>query len=188
MAAKKKAKTKSKTTKRKAIKKTGVGAKLARTEVVQIRLDPRLKFTAELSARRQRRTLSSFIEWAVQEAVSQVVLDYQTKEKISAVVEKVWDVDGADRFVKLASKYPDLLTFEEEKLWKAICTLPLWVLESDEKRGLDIKSEPEKFNLVVLRRAFGDYKAFAKGEYPETEFIDLIHSYVSDHEYFLGRS
>ncbi len=33
---------------------------------------------------------------------------------------KLWDVDDADRFAKLALSYPDLLTHEEQKRWKLI--------------------------------------------------------------------
>ena len=43
--------------------------KLNRSETVTVRLDPRLNYLAELAGRAQRRTKSSFIEWAVQEAV-----------------------------------------------------------------------------------------------------------------------
>lgn len=43
--------------------------KLGRSEVVSIRLDPRLKFGAEIAATKCRRTLSSFTEWAIEEAL-----------------------------------------------------------------------------------------------------------------------
>ena len=40
----------------------GGGAKLSRSETVTVRLDPKLRYLAELGARSQRRTVSSFIE------------------------------------------------------------------------------------------------------------------------------
>jgi len=43
--------------------------KLGRSEVVTIRLDPRLKFGAKMAAAKCRRTLSSFAEWAIAEAL-----------------------------------------------------------------------------------------------------------------------
>ena len=46
------------------------GGKLARSEVVTVRLDPRLRYLANLVARKQRRTLSSFIEWAIEESLT----------------------------------------------------------------------------------------------------------------------
>jgi hypothetical protein len=98
-------------------KKVG-GGKLSRSEVVTIRLDPKLKFAAELAARKQRRTLSSFVEWTIEEAISRVGVT--SNENMNHVMAKVWDVEEADRFVKLALNFPELLTYDEERLWKII--------------------------------------------------------------------
>lgn len=43
--------------------------KLNRSETVTVRLDPRMNYLTELAGRAQRRTKSSFIEWAVQKAL-----------------------------------------------------------------------------------------------------------------------
>lgn len=43
--------------------------KLNRSETVTVRLDPRLNYLTELAGRAQRRTKSSFIEWAIKEAI-----------------------------------------------------------------------------------------------------------------------
>ncbi len=87
-------------------KKVG-GAKTSRSETVTVRLNPELRFLAEIAARKQHRTLSSFIEWAVQEATVEVP-------------PALWDVDETDRFINLAINEPALLTFEEQRLWKMI--------------------------------------------------------------------
>ena len=50
----------------------GAGKK---SEVVTVRLDPKLKYLAELAARKHRRPLSSYIEWAVEQSLSRVWLD-----------------------------------------------------------------------------------------------------------------
>lgn len=103
-------------------KKKGGGGKLSRSEVVTIRLDPKLRFAAELAARKQRRTLSSFVEWAIEQAVREVKV--LNKDDVMGntwqAMMLVWDVDEADRLVKLALNFPELLTFDEEKLWKII--------------------------------------------------------------------
>jgi uncharacterized protein (DUF1501 family) len=44
------------------------------SDTVTIRLDPRLNYLAELAGRAQRRSKSSFIQWAVQEALKGVDL------------------------------------------------------------------------------------------------------------------
>ncbi len=100
-------------------RKKGGGGKLSRSETVTVRLDPKLRFAAELAARKHRRTLSSFIEWAVEESVKNVYLD-GVKATAYSAIDLAWDVDESDKFVKMALYYPNLLTHEEDVLWKLI--------------------------------------------------------------------
>ena len=99
-------------------KKSG-GGKLSRSETVTVRLDPKLRYLAELAARKQRRTLSSFIEWAIEDALGRVYLD-DRGTSVTEVANTLWDVDDSDRFAKLAIKFSELLTHEEQVLWKLI--------------------------------------------------------------------
>jgi len=96
------------------------GGKLARSETVTVRLDPKLRYLAELASRRQRRTLSSYIEWAIEDSLKHVSLDIGEGKVLSDEAELLWDVDDADRFARLALRHPDLLTHEEQILWKLI--------------------------------------------------------------------
>lgn len=94
-----------------------------KSEVVTVRLDPKLKYLAELAARRLRRTLSSYIEWAIEDSLSRVqvrVNSSESQESFSDQASALWDVDEPDRFAKLALKYPDLLDHEEQRIWKLI--------------------------------------------------------------------
>ena len=45
-----------------------------RSVTVTFRLDPRTRYLAEIAARKQRRSLSSFIEWAIHETLGKVTL------------------------------------------------------------------------------------------------------------------
>jgi hypothetical protein len=103
-----------------AIKKGG--SKLSRSEVVTVRFDPKLKFAAELAARKQRRTVSSFIEWAVEQAIENVIVTHTSNNDItiSDLLRGVWDVEEADRFINMVFLCPDLLTYEEEQILKII--------------------------------------------------------------------
>jgi len=110
-------------------KKGGAGGKLSRSEIVTVRLDPKLKFAAELAARKQRRTLSSLIEWTIEQSlkdifVGEVIAD-ETGNKVTVnaleAMSNVWDIYEPERFVKFAEKFPDLLNYREEILWKTIC-------------------------------------------------------------------
>jgi hypothetical protein len=105
-------------------KRKAGGGKLSRSETVTVRFDPKLRYLAELAARKQRRTVSSFIEWAVEEALERVVIEENrnygklVEVKLAEAGADLWDVDEPDRFARLALRYPDLLTHEEQIVWK----------------------------------------------------------------------
>lgn len=107
-------------------KRKGGGGKLSRSETVTVRLDPKLRYLAELASRKQRRTLSSYIEWAIEDSLRSVLLyqgsGYGGDESVSVAddASRLWDVDQAERFVRLAIRYPELLTHEEQELWKLL--------------------------------------------------------------------
>lgn len=96
------------------------GGKLSRSETVTVRLDPKLRYLAELAARRQRRTLSSYIEWSIEDSLKRAELAVGGGKTLAEEALALWDVDEADRFAKLALRHPDLLTHEEQVLWKFI--------------------------------------------------------------------
>ena len=90
-------------------KKRGGGGKLNRTEVVTLRLDPKLRYITDLAARSQRRTTSGFIEWAIEIALKDVgVFSKSATDTVSLadIKDDLWDVDKADRFLKLATGFP----------------------------------------------------------------------------------
>lgn len=95
-----------------------------RSETVTVRLDPKLRYLAELGARKQRRTLSSYIEWAIEASLERVNLSESGwgdgATTISDMSASLWDVEEADRFAKLALRYPDLLTHHEQVIWKLL--------------------------------------------------------------------
>lgn len=128
-------------------KRRGGGSKLARTETVQVRLDPKLRFAAELAAAKERRTLSSFVEWAVERAVREVSVTKDEKDvPLSAafIAQEVWDPNEVDCFCTLAMSYPELLTHDEQRKWRFISEYPddFWMplalsLKEWRKRVLD---------------------------------------------------
>src|SRR5919201_1551935 len=93
----------------------GGGSKLNRSETVTNRLDPKLRYLTELAARTQRRTVSSFIEWAIERALDHIPLrEHRSGSDAREVTlgeeaEKLWDVDEADRLARLGLYYPELL-------------------------------------------------------------------------------
>lgn len=101
------------------------GGKLNRSETVTVRLDPRLNYLCDLAARVQRRTKSSFIEWAVETVLDSVKVPNtggwdSEALSINDLAKSLWDVDEMDRLVALAFHAPILMTHEEQVIWKLI--------------------------------------------------------------------
>jgi len=97
-----------------------------RTEMVSVRLVPKLRYAAEIAARSQRRTVSSLIEVAVAAYLPTLSIAEPAEEederpiKLMKLMESLWDPDESDRFVTLAENHRWLLDNEEEHRWKAI--------------------------------------------------------------------
>ncbi len=107
------------------LKRKGGGAKTSRSETVTVRLEPKLRYFAEIAARKQRRTLSSFIEWAIQEELEKVYIEESSGldsrgTTVADTMHNLWDVEEQTRFIKLGLFFPDLMTHEEQILWKLI--------------------------------------------------------------------
>lgn len=90
-----------------------------RSETVSVRLESKLRYLADLAARKQRRTLSGFIEWAIERSLALVEIGPKN-ETIADRAGFFWDVDSPDRFMRLGFEYEDLLNHEEQVLWKLI--------------------------------------------------------------------
>lgn len=122
-----------------------------RTEVFAMRLDPKLKYLAEIAARKQRRSLANFIEWAVEQALGKVMLvetgefNGQYDRSVLAEAGNLWDLEPSDRFLKLAENYPDLLTYEEQLIWKAIHE----ITASDSHKDSDGKTHYSTYDFFI---------------------------------------
>lgn len=152
----------------------GGGGKLSRSETVTVRLDPKLRHLAELAARLHRRTLSSYIEWSIKEALDSEVLRNEDglRVTIGDEAEYLWDVDEADRFTKLALRYPHLLTHEEQVRWKLIreCGY-LWrgKFGPPPEREWRWQVNEQSFCFDRLREAWELFCAVANGEKPASD-------------------
>lgn len=137
-------------------RRSGAGGTLARSETVTVRLDEKLRFLADIAARTQRRTLSSFIEWSIEQALRReqiVTLSDEPARPIMDLQDSVWDIDEADRFVKLAMGFPSLLNYDEQKLWKLLKECPgLWT-------GRGISETPFRWNGDVHKPRLSDVRA-----------------------------
>lgn len=95
-----------------------------KTEALSIRIDPRSRYGLELLARLQRRSTTGVVEWVLQEAFKQEVFDNsdmnQSPLHLEDALNDLWQVNEVERLVALAISKPQLLTFEESRVWKVL--------------------------------------------------------------------
>lgn len=95
-----------------------------KTEVLSIRIDPRVKYGLELLARLQRRSTTGVVEWAIQEAFGRELFDPGDNDghptKLDEELDRLWQINEIERLVALALRRPQLLTFEESRAWKVL--------------------------------------------------------------------
>jgi hypothetical protein len=142
-----------------------------RSEIVTVRFDPKLKYLSELAARKQRRPLSSYIEWAVERSLAEVQLKEDWNgEKITVNdaerIHQLWDLDEPDRIIRLALYFPDLLTHDEQIVWKLVRENGnIWKGRFSGSPDLEWRWEvkPETIIWQRLREYWPDFKAVAQG-------------------------
>ncbi len=138
------------------------GAKLSRSEIVTVRLDPKLRYLAELASRKLRRTVSSFIEWSVEKSLQDVTVG-QGNEYAETIFEKsslLWDVNEADRLVVLAQNYPHLLNHQEQLLWKLIHDFSIYNPTTKRLSRFYDENQP---HLPLIRACWVELKAAIEG-------------------------
>lgn len=136
-----------------------------RTEVFAMRFDPKLKYLAEIAARKQRRSMANFVEWAIEEALKSVYLversDYNNQgETVTDATSKLWALDESDRLIKLATSFPELLTYDEQTVWRVICEHSTY--NADTKR-LSWFKEKDDVDVNLVRDCWPEIKAYALG-------------------------
>lgn len=169
-------------------KRKGGGGKLDRSETVTVRLDPKLHYLAQLAARKHRRTLSSFIEWAVLKSFEDFEMShgsgYNGDESVylKDVEVRLWDVDVSERFARLAILYPDLLTHEEQERWKMLMDSQLLSVAFQRRNDFRVWDWPVLEDLVfpIVRQYWdGLLAAHAAGDAMARKWVSDMASKVS---------
>lgn len=106
--------------------------------VLTIRLDPKVRYQIELAARLYRSTLSNVMERYIREGLKEATIHpritvkpkNQSGVSLNSIIDELWDLDPKVRTVKLAIFAPELLNYEEAKIWQVITNIPaLWSLK-----------------------------------------------------------
>ena len=86
---------------------------------LNMKINPEVKYLAEIGSRYRQESLASFIEQAVKEALDpeRFYADEPQATPMPLVNSGLWHEDEATRLFLLATAHPDLLSRSETKLW-----------------------------------------------------------------------
>lgn len=143
--------------------------KQPRKELTSLRLEPKVKYLAEIAARVQRRSLTNYIEWAIEESLNNIVLS-PSGETVEYMAQGLWDIYEHERFIKLALQYPELLNYEEQLIWKIVSD-PSYGFISVTSSPLRNKSNPKIFRLDVLMELWDEVIKASMGDEDAKEKI-----------------
>ena len=157
----------------KAVTKSTVS--VPKTEVFALRLDPKLKYLAEIASRKQRRSLANFVEWAIEQALSQVILVDSWANKLGPSAadeaEKLWALDECERLEKLAKSYPSLLTYEEQSIRRVIGEFTIF---NRHNKRMSKFIDEKGVDLELVRACWKELKAYALGTGSKEELVEAI--------------
>jgi hypothetical protein len=157
------------------VSKKGGGGNLTRSVTVTVRMDPKMRYLTELAARSQRRTVSSFIEWAIEQSFSDVNLidsDFHMFGEscvLSEVTDKLWNVHESSRFINLVFIAPGLLTHREQIIWQLLRdsgVMESAYMDDDIPATIDWKHVKE-FIHPAVRKHWDEFSEVADGIKPE---------------------
>jgi len=147
----------------------GRGERLTRTDVLTVRIDPRLNYLLEIAARFERRTKSSFAECVLEEAVT---------KKLEQLGGEVFGLDGRSehlalllwhpepwcRLQILAERFPEAMTVQDEETWSFLNNAEIfWNCSTTGERHLD---------SLLLRDLWAGVYAVISGQLPVFELIE----------------
>lgn len=100
--------------------------KQPRKELTSLRLEPQVKYLAEIASRVQRRSLTNFIEWVLEESIKNMTLrdDPYDDRTLGDLSFLLWDINESERLIKLALIAPELLSYEEQLIFKVLTHTP----------------------------------------------------------------
>jgi len=118
--------------------------------------------------------MNSFIEFAIENTLNSVNISEggynEAPTSIGSVADQLWDVDEPDRFAKLALRYPEILTYDEQLLWKLVReTSGLWRGQYDNKENWTWKVIEAMLIFERLREYWQVLKDIARGDALKTQ-------------------
>ena len=81
--------------------------KQPRKELTSLRLEPQVKYLAEIASRVQRRSLTNFIEWVLEESIKNMTLrdDPYDDRTLGDLSFLLWDINESERLTHTPYKF-----------------------------------------------------------------------------------
>lgn len=160
-------------------------------EVMSLRIEPKLRYLIDIAARIQRRNITNYVEWALEESLHSVYLEnnFETIDKASTLdflKDRLWDINESKRFVTLAIHYPDLLTFEEQKLWDVITKHPYLYLKKCPGAWIDDNINFNALNddwELLLHASYGHEEPLKILKEAQAPLIPTANNYLYENEW-----
>jgi hypothetical protein len=111
-----------------------------KTDTLTVRVDPRTRFGLDLLASVTRRSVSDLVLEEIRAMLERELPKRSVGGKRISILDAVWDVFAQDRMVKLALHAPELLSDEEQKVWRVI---------AEDRAYLPKRTEPD---FAAIRR------------------------------------
>lgn len=125
---------------------------------VSFRLEPRVKFAAEILARSQHRSLAGTVEWAISKALaSQDVTTGFGTGTLQQLVDRVWSPDDLERVIYLGAHADHLLNHEESCVWVVVKSSPaLFEIHSVDDQGRIQSFKSRRTRLAYARELIAE--------------------------------
>lgn len=95
----------------------------SKSEVITIRINPKLKFGLELMARLHNRSVAQTVELSIQRVLEDPYDGIQNLRDVRYdrdIINKLWSPHRGERLFKMVIEHPELLNYEEEVLWNKL--------------------------------------------------------------------
>jgi hypothetical protein len=145
--------------------------------VITFRLTPKYKFALELMARRQHRSVTGVVEWAIDQALLAdgiarppaipEVICLENGAKVDALkfhlslLDKLWSPSESTRLVNFAKYAPELLSFEEKLIWEKIQDEPFFYMN-------------DELDNVLIKAAWDLLEEYGEGEEFDQEAFTIL--------------
>ncbi len=146
-----------------------------KVESITVRINPKMKYGLELLSRKQHRTISAVVEWAIDNALrdpksgfinESAYYDRVSGKESNFLLDVLWHVNEVERFIQLVFREElGLLTYEEEILWETIKDNAIYWLVTDRGETLswNIKSS-DNLNLPAIKNDWTKLLEVSKGQ------------------------